>query len=366
MLWPAVYGLPDFISIKQQGENSAEFILEEKMKAFTKILLIVTTIVLLTACAAPAAPAAHTADLVSVPAAATKELVKVRIGTQPWIGYGPWWIAKEKGLFEKYGLEAELTDFIEDKEVNAAFASGKMEAANLATHTAIKLFSVGVDMKLVLLEDVSTSADAILADESIKSIADLKGKQVAYEEGTTSDLLINYALMDNKMTLDDIVPVPMPASDAGTALISGNVPVAVTYEPYISEALKENSKLKILYKAEERPGLISDVLVISGKFAKEKPEAAKALLKVWGEALDFYNKDNAAGQEIISKAVDSDPEELKTAFEGVKFYDLKQNQTDLSGDFMKTIQDVAEVSKNIGLFETIPDLNKLVDASFLK
>ncbi len=67
-------------------------------KILTKVFVIAMAIVLLTACAAPAAPAAHTADLVSVPAAATKELVKVRIGTQPWIGYGPWWIAKEKGL----------------------------------------------------------------------------------------------------------------------------------------------------------------------------------------------------------------------------------------------------------------------------
>jgi NitT/TauT family transport system substrate-binding protein len=339
---------------------------EKKMsKFFSKFVLIITTIVLLTACAAPAAPAAHLADAVSASSPAA-ELVKVRIGTQPWIGYGPWWIAKEKGLFAKYGLDAELIDFIEDKEVNAAFASGNMEAANLATHTAIKLFSVGVDLKLVLLEDVSTSADAILCEEGIKSVADLKGKQVAYEEGTTSDLLLNYALMQNDLTLEDIIAVPMPASDAGTALMSGKVPAAVTYEPYISEALKENTKLKVLYKAEERPGLISDVLVISGKFAKEKPEAAKALLKVWGEALDYYNKDTSAGQEIIAKAVDSDPKDLETAFDGVKFYDLKENQADLSGDFMDTIKDVAEVSMAIGLFEEIPDLAKLVDASFLK
>lgn len=331
----------------------------------SKFVLILTTIVLLTGCAAPAAPAAHQADVVSASSPAA-ELVKVRIGTQPWIGYGPWWIAKEKGLFEKYGLDAELIDFIEDKEVNAAFASGNMEAANLATHTAIKLFSVGVDLKLVLLEDVSTSADAILCEEGIKSVADLKGKQVAYEEGTTSDLLLNYALMQNDLALEDIIAVPMPASDAGTALMSGKVPAAVTYEPYISEALKENTKLKILYKAEERPGLISDVLVISGKFAKENPEAAKALLKVWGEALDFYNKDTSAGQEIIAKAVDSDAKDLETAFDGVQFYDLKENQADLSGDFLDTIKDVAEVSQTIGLFEDIPDLSKLVDASFLK
>ncbi len=333
-------------------------------KLSVKFILILTAIVMLAACAAPAAPAAHLADAVSAQPAAAP--TKVRIGTQPWIGYGPWWIAKEKALFEKYGLDAELIDFIEDKEVNAAFASGNMEAANLATHTAIKLFSVGVDLKLVLLEDVSTSADAILSGEGINSIADLKGKQVAYEEGTTSDLLLNYALMQNKMTLDDITPEPMPASDAGAALISGKVPAAVTYEPYISEALKENAKLKALYKAEERPGLISDVLVISGKFAKENPEAAKSLMKVWGEALDFYNNDKKAGQEIIAKAVDSAPEDLVTAFDGVKFYGLKENQADLTGSFMDTIKDVAEVSLEIGLFEEIPDLSKLVDASFVK
>ncbi len=325
-------------------------------KRFAALISLLSALVLLASSAAPA---------IAAPAAADAP-VKVRIGTQPWIGYGPWWIAKEKNLFEKYGLEAELIDFLEDKEVNAAFASGNMEAANLATHTAIKLYSVGVDLKLVLLEDVSTSADAILAGEEIKSIADLKGKQVVYEEGTTSDLLLNYALMQNDMTLDDINAVPMPASDAGTALMTGKVPAAVTYEPYISEALKENTKLKALYKAEERPGLISDVLVISGKFAKEQPEAAKALLKVWGEALDFYNKDTKAGQAIIAEAVGSAPEDLVTAFDGVEFYDLAANQEDLNGDFAATIKDVAEVSQAIGLFEEIPDLTKLVDTSFLK
>ncbi len=324
-----------------------------------RLLTIITMLCALAMLASFAAPAA------AAPVEAN-DPVKVRIGTQPWIGYGPWWIAKENGLFEKYGIEAELIDFIEDKEVNAAFASGNMEAANLATHTAIKLFSVGVDLKLVLLEDISTSADAILVNGEITSIADLKGKQIAYEEGTTSDLLLNYALLQNKMTLDDIDAVPMPASDAGAALMTGKVPAAVTYEPYISEALKENKDLKVLYKAEERPGLISDVLVISGKFAEENPEAAKALLKVWGEALDFYNEDNTAGQAIIAEAVGSSAEDLKTAFEGVKFYDLTANQKDLTGDFTSTIKDVADVSKTIGLFEEIPDLSKLVDASFLK
>jgi len=294
------------------------------------------------------------------------EAQKVRIGTQPWIGYGPWWIAQDQGLFKKYGLDVELVDFVEDKEVNAAFASGEMNAANLATHTAIKLYSTGLGLKVVLLEDTSTKADAILAGEGIKSIADLKGKSVAYEEGTTSDLLLNYALSQSGMSLTDIVPVPMPASDAGTALMTGNVPAAVTYEPYITEVLKGDSKLSVLYEAGKKPGLISDVLVVNAKWAEANPETVSKLLKVWDEALDYYKKNPAAAQAIIAKAVGSAPEDLVTAFDGVQFYGAAENKTALTGTFATTIQDVAKVSKSIGLFDTIPDLSKLVDASYLK
>jgi len=313
----------------------------------------------LAACATPqqAAPTA-------TPTAA--EPLLVRIGTQPWIGYGPWWIAQEKGLFEKYGLKAELVDFVEDKEVNAAFASGQMDAANLATHTAIKLFAAGLDMRLVLVEDASYQADAILAPKSLTSIADLKGKKIAYEEGTTSDLLLNYALAQNGLSLSDIEPVFMPASDAGATLIAGQVDVAVTYEPYISAALAENPNLALLYTAAERPGLISDVLVVSGKFASQNPQAVRALLKVWDEAMAFYKSSPDEAKAIIARNVGSAPEELKTAFDGVRFYDLADNRQQLGGEFLNIIQDVARVSQSIGLIEQIPDLGKLIDASYLQ
>ncbi len=309
---------------------------------------IMTVLILLSACAPQPA-----------------KVTKVRIGTQPWIGYGPWWIAQEKGLFASHGIEAELVDFVQDTEVNAAFASGEMEAANLATHTAIKLFANGVDLKVVLLEDASYEADAILAVADIESIVDIKGESVAFEEGSTSDLLLNYALSHHGLSVKDITVIPMPASDAGAALIAGQVRVAVTYEPYISTALAQQKDIKVIYTAGERPGLISDVLVVNGKFAQQNPEAVKRLLQVWDEAMAFYKSNPEEAKAIISKAVGSTPEELMSAFEGVKFYDLAQNKSALSGEFATIIRDVAEVTQAIGMITAIPDLQKLVDASYL-
>ena len=161
-----------------------------------------------------------------------------QMGTEPWIGYGPWWIADQKGLFAQNGVQAQITNFNTDADINAALISGQINGANIATHTALRLASEGTPITIVLLLDQSNAADAIVAGKDITSIADLKGKQVAYEEGTTSDILLRYALSQNGMTMDDITPVLMGAADAGVAVTAGQVPAAVTYERQVSYVQK--------------------------------------------------------------------------------------------------------------------------------
>lgn len=329
------------------------------MKRATVVLSLLVMLSLLAGCATVSTPAA-------APAAAAP--VTVRIGTQPWIGYGPWWIAQEQGIFAKYGIEAELIDFVTDTEVNAAFASGNMDVANVATHTALKLYANGVDLRIVLLEDVSNAADAIIAPSAIASVADLAGKTVAYEEGSTSDLLLHYALTANNMQIEDIVAAPMPAADAGAALIAGQVDAAVTYEPYISEASNQNSDIQALYTAAERPGLISDVLAARTQFAEDNPELMRDLLKVWDEAVTYLRENPESGRAIIAEAVGSAPEELTTAFEGVAFYDLAENQQFLALDSENAtavFNDVQTVALAIGLIDQPIDLTRVIDSRYL-
>lgn len=326
-----------------------------------RLLIILSMLVLaLAGCTTVSTPANAPT---SAPVPAT-----VRIGTQPWIGYGPWWIAQDRGIFAKYGIEAELIDFVTDTEVNAAFASGNMDVANIATHTAIKLFANDVDLKIVLLEDISNAADAIIAPSAVASVADLAGKTVAYEEGSTSDLLLHYALAENNMKIEDISAAPMPAADAGAALIAGQVDAAVTYEPYISEAINQNSDIQALYTAAERPGLISDVLAARTQFAEDNPDLMRNLLKVWDEAVTFLRENPEAGRAIIAKAVGSTPEELTTAFEGVAFYDLDENKQFLAFDSENAaavFNDVQTIALAIGLIDNPIDLARVVDPNYL-
>nr|WP_139344365.1 ABC transporter substrate-binding protein [Rathayibacter sp. VKM Ac-2630] len=114
----------------------------------------------------------------------------VGMGIQPWLGYGPWYVADEKGYFEDEDVDVSITSFMNDADMSAAFASDRIQVANVASHTALQLAEQGLDISIVLLLDASLTADAILTDGSITDVADLAGKDVAFEEGSVSNLLL--------------------------------------------------------------------------------------------------------------------------------------------------------------------------------
>jgi NitT/TauT family transport system substrate-binding protein len=298
---------------------------------------------------------------------AKPEAGAIKMGIEPWLGYGQWHVAAKKGLFKEQGLdEVEIVNFTTDADLNAALASGQLDCGNIATHTAMAFAAAGLPLKIVLLLDVSMTADAMLSDGSVTDIKGLKGKQVAYEEGTTSDLLLNYALAENGMSVADIQKVPMRAADAGSALIAGKVPVAVTYEPYLTLALNQNKKTKMIYEAGVAPGLISDVLVVSDKFLAEKPGQILALLKTWDAALAAYKADTKGARAVISEAVGAKPEELETAFEGVTYYSIAENKKQLGGDYKnKVMPAVKDAATKAGILTKDVDGPGLIDPRFV-
>lgn len=291
----------------------------------------------------------------------------LKMGIEPWLGYGQWYVAAKKGIFEQQGLsKVDIVNFTEDKDINAALASGQVDAANIATHTAMGMIAAGLPVKAVMLLDFSLSADAIIAGKDVKTMADLKGKDVAFEQGTTSDILLNYALAQNGMTIADVKPVPMPAADAGSALLAGRVPVAVTYEPYIAAARKQDTNVNLVYTAGKNPGLVSDVLVVTDDAIKTKPGQVLALVRSWGEALKAYEADTAASRKVIAEGVGSSPEELASAFDGVKYYSLAENKQSFDGDFRtKTFDDVLKAAKKAGLVTKDITASEMLDPDFV-
>lgn len=316
------------------------------------------TALALVGCASPAPSAS--------PSAGGQQEVTVRMGIQPWIGYAQWHVAEAKEMLAAKGINLELIELKSDSEQSAAFASGRIDMDNIASHTALLLKAQGIGLTIVMVEDNATTADALLAANGVTSIADLKGKKVAYEQGATSDLLLHAALKANNMTLADIQAVPMPAADAGAALIAGQVDAAVTYEPYITTALKESGEIAKIYDAAKHPGLISDVLVASYAFAAENPEVVKTMVEVWYEAVEEYNTNTPESRAIIAEAVGESAADLDSAFDGVQYWGKAENQAQFADYASTTLPMVLQSAKDAGIITAEVDPASAVTDQFLK
>ncbi|WP_026870792.1 ABC transporter substrate-binding protein [Inquilinus limosus] len=290
-----------------------------------------------------------------------------RLGIQPWLGYGLWHVAAAKGLFRAEGLpDVEIVTFAEDREINAALADGWLDGAGVATHTALMLAAAGTPIRIVALLDVSMTADAIIAGPGIETVADLKGREVAYEAGSTSHMLLSSALDRNGMSLADITSVAMPALDAAAAVTVDRTAAAVSYEPYLSLARLVDPSVRLLYTAAEEPGLISDVFVVREEVAAGRPGQVAALLRAWQAAHDDYEKNRADDRAIIARAVKAMPEQLSTAFDGITFYSLPESKAQLTGTFARqVIADVEEAARAAGLLRGEVDAAALIDPRFV-
>lgn len=150
--------------------------------------------------------------------------------------------AIENRYFEEVGITVEPYEFQGGPAEIAAMSSGDIDIAQIG-HGAHVLCIQGE--AVVFQFDQNGLADAVVANKTkgISSITDLKGKTVAVQSGTSSEIILQLALEDAGMSMDDIKTVEMDANGMVTAMVSGRIDACATWSPStlsIEKGLGEN------------------------------------------------------------------------------------------------------------------------------
>ncbi len=137
--------------------------------------------------------------------------------------------------------------------------------------------------------------------DSIKSIADLKGKTVvATGAGTTPQYSLEYILKKNGLTpgADVTVEYKSEAAEVLAALKQGKADIAMLPQPAATKATKAVEGVRIALdlneewgKVEQNAALVTGVLVVNTKFASENPDAVKILLQDYKKSCEMVSTD---------------------------------------------------------------------------
>ncbi|MDJ0618371.1 MAG: ABC transporter substrate-binding protein [Calothrix sp. MO_192.B10] len=248
-----------------------------------------------------------------------------RIGLGPWVGFGPLYLAQEKGFFQEVGIKPELTVITGLAERNSALKSGKVDA--LAAPVDYFVLSAGnrLEMKIVMAIDESVGGDGIVAKKSIKSFQDLRGKKVAFQRGLPSEFFLRALLQQNGMSLDDLKTFDMKTAEGGAAFLAGQVDAAVIWEPWLTKAREEGDGY-ILASTKKYPNLIVDCLAFNQDVVKNSPQDVQKIVDVVLKAIAYWQQNPEEANQIMAPFFQLDAAKYAKVLSGAKFTELARNR----------------------------------------
>lgn len=296
----------------------------------------------------------------------------VKIAHSTWVGYGPLYIARDKGFFKKHGVNVDLIVMEDPKERFPTLMADKIQMIASTVDTALLYLKKPTDFQYVVAIDDSNGGDGIVALKNIKSIADLKGKKVAVNDGSVSEFYLNVLLGKAGLKESDLNTVNMTAADAGSAFVARRVDAAVTWEPWLTKG-KATDFGHLLVNSSTTPGLITDVLIVKTDWANAHKKDVEAVVKSWDEAVAYYREHPDESIDIMAKGVGGwlkDPKEFKATLAGIKFYGADDNKAFFGtkanpGPLTHTVQDAIDIWSSHGKLQVKTTPADLINYNYI-
>jgi NitT/TauT family transport system substrate-binding protein len=248
-----------------------------------------------------------------------------RIGLGPWVGFGPFYLARDKGFFQEAGINADLIVLTGLAERNSALKSGRIDA--LAAPVDYFVLSAGnrLETTVVMAVDESVGGDGIVARKDITKVEDLRGKRVAFQHGLPAEFFLRALLQQNKVSLKDVQVTDLQTADAGAAFIAGKVDAAVVWEPWLTRATDEGNG-HVLASTKDYPDLIVDCLAFNKDVVTRAPEDVQKIVNVVLRAIEYWKQHTEESNRIMAPYFELDAAKYAAVLSGARFADLSRNK----------------------------------------
>ncbi len=228
---------------------------------------------------------------------------QVRIAGLTWPGYGFWFIADEKGLAPD--LEISYQPIEDPYQTFSLATSGQLDVVSSTIEFAPIAAAEGMPVKLVAYGNISYGTDKIVVGPGIEGAKDLVGKKVAVLEGGLAQLYMAIWLEQNGVAYDQVEYVNLIMDDAASAMIGGDVAAAEFWDPFGPQVLNSRPGTRLAANSREpfwlKNALIADSVFMNSNFIKDRREVAVKTMKALYDAIAWWRKNPAEGNEIIAR-----------------------------------------------------------------
>lgn len=287
----------------------------------------------------------------------------LRIAAQPYPLYTPVYVAYRLGYLDEelnaVGAKYEWKSFKSGPLVNEAVAAGEADLGFMADLPAIIAKSTGLPIEVVSNVAYGEKGIAVLAkaDSPIKSVADLKGKKVAYATGSYAQHLLALLLSKEGLTLNDVQSVNLGACDQPAALASGEVDAIVIWEQYISQLTSDGTAKVIADGTGVKRGNMVTYAV--SDYANKNPKVIEAYIKALNRADEVIKNEPEKAAETVAEDFGVSKELMLKIIPNFTF------STEFTEDDIAEIKNVKDFSLESGIISKDVDIDSFINKKYL-
>lgn len=236
---------------------------------------------------------------------ADAQLTRINIGYSAISGDAlPAWIAKDAGIFEKNGFDAQLVFFTGGTTAVMALVSADTPIAQLAGPAVVNSVIAGSDATLIA-GGVTSLNYYLLSRSEIKTPEQLKGGTVAISRfGSASDFIARYALSKIGLTPGkDVTIVQIGSTTARVdAALTGRVQATVVNPP--ASIIAQKRGMNVLADL-PKLGLVYQhtAAATTKKYIREHPDIVRRYVKSQLEAVHRIYTDKEASIRALARFI---------------------------------------------------------------
>ncbi len=232
------------------------------------------------------------------------------------------WIAVEKRLFAKYGLDVDMSYIASGSLAMQALLGGTIQVLQTGIEPVINTNAQGGDT-VMMGSIVNTVVFSLVVRPEIREIGDFKGKPMGVSRyGSSTDFVLRYALKKWGFTPNVDVPIVQIGEESliPAAMDAKKVYGGTMSEPTLTRARQAGFR-EFVDLSEVIPGFLSSGIVTRRSYVKQNEEAIRAFLKAITEAIAVFMKDPETAKKVMRERLKmQDPEVLENTYKAYTRY----------------------------------------------
>ena len=218
-------------------------------------------------------------------------------------------ITKQQKLLEQEFPNAKVTwnEFPAGPQILEALAVGSIDVGVTGDAPPVYAQAAGKPLYYIAYETAKPLASAILIpkDSSLKQLADLKGKRIALQKGSSAHFLLVQAVRKAGLKWSDIQPIWLTPADARAAFQKGAVDAWAIWDPYYASTELED-QAKVLATGKNLSPNYTFYLA-APNFVQQHPQAVTGLLKQINQADRWVQQHQSETADLIGKSTGLKP-----------------------------------------------------------